>query len=252
VSVQKEIFDALRSAGIAEGDSILVHSSYKSFQLPPPYGPDDIIKGLLMTVGDRGTVLFPALSYLYVTENNPVFDVVYTRSCIGFLPEYFRVHFAEKRSLCPTHSVSGVGKDVDFFLKDHIKDSTPLGENSPYRKLKEKRGKILFFGCGLKPNTSMHAIEELVEPEYLFDGVLRCKLITEDDRVIAKTMKKHGFHGYAQRYDRVVEVMPQDSIVKTRVLASETYIIDAATLWEKAHEKLKENPLYFVDRIGER
>lgn len=31
--------------------------------------------------------------------------------------------------------------------KDHEKDITPLGENSPFRKLPEYGGKILMPGC---------------------------------------------------------------------------------------------------------
>jgi aminoglycoside 3-N-acetyltransferase len=55
-------------------------------------------------------------------------------------------------------------------LGGQFHDVTPCGENSPYFKLREKAGQILFLGCGLKPNTSMHAVEELVEPPYLYDG----------------------------------------------------------------------------------
>jgi len=245
----KEIACMLESAGITKGSNILVHSSYKSFGKLDCTGPDEIIKGLLSAVGDNGTVLFPTLSFLYVNENNPIFDVDLTRSCTGFLSEYFRLNYSQGRSLNPTHSVAGTGRECGYFLDDHLKDSTSLGANSPYRRLLEKNGKIIMFGCGTKPNTSMHAIEELVSPPYLFDGETDYKIIDKNNVIFHKRLKKHGFKGYNQRYDRIDGIMPEGSLIKTRILESETYIIDCEILWAKVEKKLREDPFYFVERL---
>ena len=53
-------------------------------------------------------------------------------------------------------------------LCDHVQDNTPCGQNSPFNRLIENAGKILMIGCGLTPNTTMHAVEEYVRPPYLF------------------------------------------------------------------------------------
>ena len=62
------------------------------------------------------------------------------------------------------------------------------------------------LGCGLRPNTSMHGIEELVEPPYLYGDHLTYRLILADGEVIEKEYRRHNFRGWIQRYDRVAEV----------------------------------------------
>ena len=39
------------------------------------------------------------------------------------------------------------------------------------------------LGCGLQPNTSMHAIEEMVKPPYLFGPPLTYHLVLADGKV---------------------------------------------------------------------
>ncbi|MDZ4184357.1 MAG: AAC(3) family N-acetyltransferase [Desulfuromonadales bacterium] len=69
--------------------------------------------------------------------------------------------------------VSGVwgccrGRRLHEMLDDHGLDGTPCGPHSPFRKLAETNGKIILLGCGLRPNTTMHALEEIADPPYLF------------------------------------------------------------------------------------
>ncbi|UOK56136.1 AAC(3) family N-acetyltransferase [Bacillus sp. OVS6] len=159
-------------------------------------------------------MLFPSLSYEKVTSENPCFDVVRTPSNVGKIPEYFRKHIAVKRSLNPTHSVSGIGKLVNEneILSEHFLDDTPCGEHSPYRKLPEQNGKILFLGCGLLPNTSMHGIEELVNPPYLFGNFYTYKTVDEHGRMHMIKCRSHNFNGWKQRYDRVEAILEENQI----------------------------------------
>ncbi|MFP6646122.1 MAG: AAC(3) family N-acetyltransferase, partial [Candidatus Latescibacterota bacterium] len=52
----------------------------------------------------------------------------------------------------------------------------------PLRKLRDLGGQLLFLGCGLRPNTSMHGVEELVEPPYLFGDDITYTLHLGDER----------------------------------------------------------------------
>lgn len=246
--IEQVVRQELENAGITQGDNLLVHSSFKSLGVKGTEGADGIIKGLLGAIGNHGTLLFPTLSYQFVTTENPVFDVRLTKSCVGFLSEYFRNTYAEGRSMHPTHSVAGLGANLSFFLGDHHEDVTPLGEHSPYRRLWERKGKILMIGCGLMPNTSMHGIEELVSPDYLFGEPLTYKLISNDNQVQSKTLMTHGFEGVHQRYDRIREVMPPESLIKTSLLGAEMYVIDCDQLWTTVHHVLQSEPWFFVDR----
>ena len=49
-----------------------------------------------------------------------------------------------------------------------LDDDPPICMHSPFRRLAEVSGKLLFLGCGVRPYTMMHGVEELVQPPYLF------------------------------------------------------------------------------------
>jgi aminoglycoside 3-N-acetyltransferase len=233
--------------GIRENGVLLVHASLRSLGSVEG-GAETIIRALLRVLGDGGTLLFPALSYETVRTANPRFDVRHTPSCVGALPEYFRLRPGTQRSLHPTHSVCGVGAQVDAFLRGHENDTTPCGENSPFHKLPHYHGQILFIGCGLRPNTSMHAIEELSTPPYLYGDVLDYEITDENGRVSTMRIRRHNFKRWEQRYDRVDQVLNQNALHRGRVLEAACYLIDAPALWMAAHKKLQTEPLFFVDK----
>src|SRR5581483_84933 len=137
----------LQALGLRSGDVVMVHASFRALGLSDP---EAIIQALLAALGDRGTLLMPALSYL---QQPPTFhNTLTTPACVGFLPEYFRTRPGTRRSLHPTHSVCGVGARAGELLAYHYDDITPCGENSPFHKLLHCGGKILMLGCGLRPN----------------------------------------------------------------------------------------------------
>ena len=243
----QSLINDLVNLGIQTGDNLLVHASFKSLGKVDG-GPETVISSLMESIGENGTLLMPALSYESVTENQPVFNVNETPSCVGTLPEYFRKRPGTLRSLHPTHSISAYGKKAEFFINNHEQDTTPVGPKSPLSKIKDEHGKILFIGCGLKPNTSMHGIEEFVIPEYLFNGDVTFTVEDSDGKIKQYLHTTHGFKGWEQRYDRIENILSDHELKKGKVLEAECYLMDAKALWEKAFEKLKENPLYFIDK----
>ncbi len=245
----KEIAACLNEGGVQPGDSLLVHSSFKSFQ--GEASPDAVIEGLLNAIGEKGTLLFPALTYEFVTAQNPVFDYNLSKSCVGFLAEYFRTHYACLRSFHPTHSVCGYGKQVQAILEPHRRDRTPAGKNSPFYLNRQYGGKILMIGCGLGPNTTMHAVEEEARPPYLFKSERQRYKLIRQDQVFAADYEVHDFQGYEQRYDRIAGLLDDDNLRKINVLSAETFIINSQNMWTMAKKKLEEDPLFFVDKSGE-
>jgi len=164
--VSKAITQDALNLGINKGDTLFVHSSLRSLG---GASAEDVITGLLNAVGEEGTIVLPALSYMHCNPNNRSFDYYETKSNVGALAEYFRTEVkGVLRSLNPTHSCCALGKNAEFVTSGHILDNTPCGKNSPFHRVMELNGKILFLGCGMNPNTSMHAIEELSNPDYLF------------------------------------------------------------------------------------
>jgi aminoglycoside 3-N-acetyltransferase len=156
-----------------------------------------------------------------------------------------------QRSVHPTHSVCGQGPHAAELLGAHDLDRTPAGPHSPYHRLSQIGGQIVMLGCGLGPNTSMHGVEEQVEPPYLFmDQPVTYELHDADGRKRTVSHRVHDFKGWQQRYDRVDQVLSRDELRKGRVLSADVWVIDAAALWRKAAAKLREEPLFFVDRVG--
>ncbi len=238
----------LQSLGIVEGDALMVHASLRSvgnFENRAAI----LISALLDALGPSGTLLMPALSYENVTAEQPVFDVRQTPSCVGALTEYFRTLPFVERSLHPTHSVCATGSDTAFFLGSHHRDDTPCGPLSPFHKLMERKGRILFLGCGLRPNTSMHGIEELSPPSYLFGKKMLFNIIMRDGTEYHKAYITHDFTGAEQRYERVTEVLDNDDFTTGKVLEADAWLLNSEALWEKTHRKLLQDPWYFVDRI---
>lgn len=243
--VNEKIAQDIINLGIKSDDTVLMHSSLSS--LGYVEGGADTVIDTMLSVLSEGTLLVPALSYSTVNKDNPVFSVQDTPSCIGKISETFRKREGVMRSIHPTHSVCGVGKYAKEILSQHLDTSTPAGAKSPFALLPKYNGKILMLGCTLRPNTSMHAVEELTRPWYLMrEEKVSFHLIDKDGEAIIKEYECHFFKGVMQRYDRVAELMSVDS---GKVMEAQCYLIDSREMWKVADEALKNNEEFFIDRI---
>jgi aminoglycoside 3-N-acetyltransferase len=242
--ISSRLTEQLHNIGLAQGDVVMVHASFKALGIPDPEG---IILALLETLGESGTLFLPALSYLQQPPN--VHDTNRTPACVGFLSEYFRCRSGTQRSLHPTHSVCGVGRRAQDWLDDHFQDHTPCGPHSPFNKLLHHHGKILMIGCGLEPNTTMHAIEEYIQPEYLFNPPMTYTITDARSQIFEKVYIPHNFwEGRAvQRYDRVEGILDENGLRSGRLGNAKTYLIQAEALYQAAMEHMRANPFYFVD-----
>lgn len=233
----------LQSIGLQPGDMVMVHASFKSLEVSDA---EDFILALLEVLGADGTLLMPALS----DEQNPphVHNNRSTPSNVGYLAEYFRTRPGTLRSLHPTHSVCGVGKLARELLERHAQDTTPCGPNSPFNQLFSRHGKILMVGCGLEPNTSMHAIEEYAPPPYLFGPLVVYTLTDANGKTFDKTYTPHDFEGYTQRYDRVEALLGAEGLTKGLIGKAESFLNRSEILFDRVLAMLKKDPFYFVDR----
>ncbi len=245
---QDRITQDVLALGVRPGGILLVHSSLSSLGHVAG-GPETVIRGLWQALGPHGTLLLPALSYEYVGKDNPVFDVRRTPSNVGAIPEHFRLRPGTLRSVHPTHSVCAIGAHAAAMTADHELDHTPVGEHSPFRRVRDMGGQLMFLGCGLRPNTSMHGVEELAEPPYLYGEMIRYRIILADGRELTLDSRHHGFQGYRQRYDRLEPLLDQGSELRTgKVLEAQVHLIEARPMWDKALAAYRRDPLHFVER----
>ena len=242
----------LEALGLTRGDVVMLHSDLRRLGRPrelvrlPNCGADLLIDAFLETLGPDGTLLLPALSYKSVHADQPLFDVRSTPSCVGSIPEIFRRRGGTLRSVHPTHSVCGVGRRAEELLRDHHLDTTPVGPRSAFRRLRDCGGKVVMFGCGLRPNTSMHGVEELIEPPRFLGPEVTYRLIHADGRETAMTCLRHDFFGWTQRYDRLGPLLEGDGMVTGRVGRATVHVLDCRQLWARGLEALRRDPLFFV------
>ncbi len=169
--LSKEMLVAdLLKIGLKKNDSVLVHSSLSKIGFVDG-GPVTVINALFDVIGDNGTLLFPSFpakgrnkTYL---EQTPVFDIVNTPSQMGSITEYFRTLDGVHRSFHPTDPICAKGPLAEYFTNSHFGQLTPYNEHSPFRKLCERKGKILMLGTTLNGAcTNLHTLEDAVDFKY--------------------------------------------------------------------------------------
>ncbi len=168
--------DEFRRIGIKKGDTLLVHSSLSKFGWICG-GEVTVIKALIETVGEEGTIVMPAHSadicdpafwsnppvpsewFKTIREEMPAFDEKITPTySMGKIAEAFRNFYGVKRSYHPTVSFSAWGKNKNFITDNHSLEYS-LGEKSPLARFYELNGKVLLLGVDYDVNTSFHLAE---------------------------------------------------------------------------------------------
>lgn len=248
---KKQLQEDLRALGIRPGDTVLMHSSFRSLG-----GIEGDAAGFfdafLDLLGPQGTLVLPTLSYRTIYGGNPFF-INETPACVGWLPEYFRTSVeGVRRSLHPTHSCAAVGRERDFLVQGHEWDHTPVGANSPFRKMPLIGGKQLMLGCGLAPCTMMHGVEETVMPPYLLTDDATDYPVTGYDGVQrVMSVRRHAFNvtGYAQRYVRLNTVLDAPELLRGKVLDADCFLLDTAAIWREGHRAMLRDPFYFVEKM---
>ncbi len=193
-----KLLEDLKKIGIRSGDSVLVHSSLSKIGFVTG-GPATVIDVLFEAVGPQGTLLFPTFpakgknkTHL---ENNPFFDIINTPSQMGSITEYFRKMENVYRSFHPTDPICAKGPLADYYTNTHYGQLTPYNEYSPFRKLCEKKGKILMLGTTLNGAcTNLHTLEDAVAFKYpVYDAhIFEVKMIDADGKASTVKTKVHN------------------------------------------------------------
>ena len=245
----KQLTEDFRTLGIVKGDSVIVHSSYKSMG-GIEGGIETLIEAMLSVVGDSGTLIFPTLTYVTVTAQNPIFDYLRSPSCTGAISEYVRNMNSSIRSIHPTHSVAAIGANATYFTGGHENDRTPCGENSPFRKNIESGGKILMLGCNVAYNTTFHALEEMANTSYVLTSPPIEHTIILPSGSYKGNYRRHSIvqNGYAQRYDRIT-AEEGNGLIKGYVHGAHCHLFSADIMAKCALSLMSKDEKYFVEKI---
>ena len=250
---EKIIVKGLRDLGIRYGDRVLVHSSLSKFGYVEG-GAKSVVSALLLAIGPEGSLLAPTLTG--APEDGPVcpprFDVQSTPSWTGRIAETVRQWPGAMRSLGPTHSIAAVGPDSRRLLAGHEDCRTPCGDGSPYVKLADAGGKIIFLGVTLDANTSFHAAEELAGVPYHLQTVpTRCRILNEEGRELERECVLHRWDT-ERRFAEMEEVLYAKRVLhRGQIGAAKTLIVESKPMLDFTIDLLRKDPWSLTKR-GER
>lgn len=165
----------LARLGVAPGDTLFVHSSFKSLG-PVDGGAASAIAAMEDALGPEGLLLLPSFNLLPKggEARAKAWNRDSTPSSVGWLTEFFRTMPGTVRSDHHSHSVAARGKDAALFVGDHPSlegnespwDRAPYGRTygtqSPMLKAyRRPAGKVLMLGVDYHSCTYCHVVETL-------------------------------------------------------------------------------------------
>lgn len=173
----KSLEKNLEKIGISSGDNIFVHAAFSKLG-PVLGGPDTLISAILNVIGNEGTLIGYSSwdgTYEDFLDNDgkipldfkdliPAFNVSKSRAVRmnGIFPEFLRTTKNAFRSENPGASICAIGKNAEFVCANHKLDYG-YGDNSPFSKFLELKGKVLMIGAPWDTMTILHHSEHLAK-----------------------------------------------------------------------------------------
>ena len=226
--------------GIKAGDHVLVHSALSKIGYING-GAQTLVNALLKVITENGTLLMPSFpasgrnkDYLETLE---AFDINNTESQMGKATELFRKMSGVKRSFHPTDPVCAFGKEAEYFTNTHFGEITPYTENSPFRKLCNKNGKILMLGTTLNgAGTNLHTLEDAVAFKYpVYDEKIFDVIMIDETgkRCNMKTKVHNPLYSAKRNCDALKPIFEKEKVLTNdKVGEADTMLIDAKGMFE--------------------
>lgn len=156
---------ALGQLGVQPGDTVLIHSSFKSLGVVEG-GAESIIAGAMDAVGKEGTLVLPTFTQKSFSEAYDSWHLD-KHSDTGWLTNYFRKRAGSVRSDQATHSVAAAGRDAKWLTQTHGHThkrfgnfgDTPFSADSPWEKMYEQNARIVLLGVSPMSITFRHYAE---------------------------------------------------------------------------------------------
>ena len=225
----ESLTSAFRDLGVQTGDTLLVHSSYKSLG-EVDGGPQTVIDALLAALGTDGTLIMPSFNFDF-NKGKP-WDVRSTPSQMGILTEFVRKDPRAKRVFHPIYSFAIIGKHAEMLGSLRYKSS--YERNSVFGKLRDLDGKIMVIGLSYTNSmTFFHHIEQLEGVDYRF-----LKQFTGEVTDWDGTTKVDTFEMFVRNIDKgvITEVNPMGALMEKAGVIKSKKIGEADVKLMKANE----------------
>lgn len=233
---KSQLVDQFKQIGIEEGDVVLVHTSMSKIGYMEE-GPKTFVDAIIEAVGSTGHVLMPnspngSMQLDYI-RNLEVFDVRNDQSALGKITEYFRNLPEALRSENATEPVSCVGPRASEFVDGHFGEKTPYTSKSPFYKVGEAGGKILYVGVTLdNAGTSLHTLEDAVEdfiyPVYYKDEFNVRMKRRDGSEVEVSTFVHNPEQSVKRKCDGLIPLFEKEGVLTHEIIGkAETLVVDA-------------------------
>ncbi|MNJ85273.1 SPBc2 prophage-derived aminoglycoside N(3')-acetyltransferase-like protein YokD [compost metagenome] len=250
-----------KNCGLQAGDSVLVHSSFSKIGFVQG-GPKTFVDALIQVIGSEGNLLMPSspnagyqLDYI---RNLKEFDVANEPSKMGAITEYFRKLPGVKRSESPTEPVCCFGPKADWFTNGHLGELTPYTENSPFARVAQVNGKILYVGVTLdNAGTSLHVSEDAIPdfkyPVY-YPEIFQTTVIQGDGTRVPVSVKVHNPEQSAKRKcDELLPFFKEKGVTKEQLVGqAKTLVFDASKMLQTLIEAYNESGITIYTPKGEK
>lgn len=238
----RELAVSFRELGVEGGDTLLVHSAYKSLG-PVRGGPTTVIAALREALGEDGTLIMPTFNFGFC-EGEP-FDVRKTPSHMGVLTELVRNDPRSKRVEHPIHSFAVLGAKADEAAS--ISDPSSFGAGSLFGHLREWDAKIMIIGLAYNDSmTFFHHVEEQqgVDYRYLksFSGTVTDAAGESLERTVTMYVRDLDL-GVLTSVDAMGELLANKGLIRSaRIGQADARIMQARAIFEATAEAMQKEP----------
>ena len=246
----EKLVDDFQKLGVEKGDTLLVHSSYKSLGAVDG-GPQIVINALEAALGPEGTLIMPTFNFDF--NKGVPWDVRSTPSKMGILTELVRTDSRAKRVFHPFYSFAIVGKHADML--GSLRYKSAYERDSVFGKLRDLDGKIMVIGLSYNDSmTFFHHIEQMEGVDYRFLKQFTGEVTDENGNTYTDTFEmlvRDIDKGVLTMVDPMGELMEKAGMIKMRRIGeADVKLMKANDVYEFTAREMKRNPhlLYYIKK----
>jgi aminoglycoside 3-N-acetyltransferase len=246
----KTLVEGFRELGVEQGDTLLVHSSYKSLG-PVDGGPQTVIRALEAALGEEGTLIMPTFNFDF--NKGVPWDVRTTPSKMGVLTELVRTDPRARRVFHPFYSFAILGKHAEMLGSLRYKSS--YERNSVFGKLRDLDGKIMVIGLSYTNSmTFFHHIEQMEGVDYRFLKQFTGEVTDQTGNTYTDTFEmlvRDIDKGVITEVDPMGELMEKSGIIKVcKIGEADVKLMEANEVYEFTAREMKRDPhlLYYIKK----
>jgi len=203
---------------------------------------------VLEEVAGRRPIWMPVFNYDFLKTGQ--FNLNASPCALGPLAEYFRLSRADWRTVDPVFSVAGTGRPPH--LPPESSRIDPFGDPSVFAELLRRHGTVFFYGAQFSSATIIHYFErKFIGPSYRYDKIFKGVIIEGEKNweveYVYHVRPLHRVLDYDwERLARDLSArgLSRSILWKNRCVAFAVNATDLDAFW---HERLKHDPLYFLD-----